>query len=129
MHFFLIPREEREAKAACSSFPPCPNDNVSAAIYSYPPSRFVADDFYLEEVTFGGHGSQVDVSRHQTYSCVAAPRHGMHWLYRGDMPLGVPDDEDSYSGGGPPRWLDCLTQVCASDQFTVLTPDIVHGCS
>lgn len=57
MHFFVIPQEEREALAVCSSFPPCPVDNVSKAIYDYPSMDVIAEDFEVDE-NFGGHGER-----------------------------------------------------------------------
>ncbi|EDQ91147.1 uncharacterized protein MONBRDRAFT_23281 [Monosiga brevicollis MX1] len=95
IHFFSISEEDRNSLAQCSSFPPCPVDNVSAAIFDYPSSRVLSDDFILDS-TFGGH---------------AVPRHGMHWLPKSDYDVFTPRDIDDSWPATPPRWLSCLTQA------------------
>lgn len=114
LHFFVVTAEEREAKAKCSSFPPCPVDNTSAAIYDFPPPAVVAPDFYIDE-TFGGHG---------------VPGHGMHWLWKGDLPLTTPLGTGTEPVAGPPNWLPCLVQATGgpdagcrlADWYPGLTP-------
>jgi len=104
LHFFVITPEEREELAVCTSFPPCPEDEVSKHIYNFPPSSVVAPDFFIDD-TFGGHG---------------VPNHGMHWLWKGDLPLITPLGTGTEPVQGPPGWLPCLLQ------YTGQSPD--QGC-
>lgn len=79
----------------CSDFPPCPNDATSEAIYDFPPSAVISPSFFTDE-SFGGH---------------AAPGHGMHWLWKGDMPILVPLGTGTEPSMGPPNWLPCAKQA------------------